>query len=148
MGVVSDIIRQEKDDTLSFGNYLSHDKLKKTLGGSKPGEDTYKCKTHNEITRFERNDKMLLETVPGSSIHNFREAGGCVSFDAEGLGSTQFTLELSPNTDYTIFMDGEPAGSTRSNQFGKLSFGRELGSMSIAIAVEKSQEIAKTTHNI
>jgi len=136
MAVVSEIIRIEPDNTLSFGNYLVADKQK--LGDFKLGGDTYKVKTHNELTRFERNDMMLLETVPGSAIHNFSMAEGNISFSAEGVGNTQFTVGLEPNSEYKVLADGVLVDTAKSGLSGKINFSKELSAESFShIKIEK-----------
>ena len=136
MAVVSEIIRIEPDNTLSFGNYLVTDKQK--LGDFRIGGDTYKVKTHNELTRFERNDVMILETVPGSVIHNFNMAGGSLSFAAEGTGSTRFTIGLEPDSEYKIFADGKLVDTAKSGISGKINFSEELSADSPQrIVIEK-----------
>ena len=137
MAVVNEIIRKEADDTLSFGNYLAADKQK--LGDFKLEGNTYKVKTHNELTRLERNDVMLLETVPGSTIHGFRQSSNEVEFSAEGNGNTQFTIGLEPETEYKVFADGSLVDTAKSGFSGKIIFSKELSSSSLRhIKIEKA----------
>ena len=63
MAVIEELIRQEDNGTISFGNHLMDEK-KKVLDFEVSG-DLYKIKTFKEITKLEKNGKMLLETVPG-----------------------------------------------------------------------------------
>jgi len=136
MAVVSEIIRVEADGTLSFGNYLATDKQK--LGDFKSGADTYKVKTHNELTRFERNDVMLLETVPGAAVHNFNLSEVRLEFNAEGTGNTRFTIGLAPDSEYNVFADGNLVDTTRSGISGKINFSKELSKDSLRhIVIEK-----------
>lgn len=69
MAVIEELIRQEDNGTISFGNHLMDEK-KKVLDFEVSG-DLYKIKTFKEITKLEKNGKMLLETVPGATVHNF-----------------------------------------------------------------------------
>ena len=69
MAVIEELIRQEDNGTISFGNHLMDEK-KKVLDFAVSG-DLYKIKTFKEITKLEKNGKMLLETVPGATVHNF-----------------------------------------------------------------------------
>ena len=136
MAVVNEIIRAESDNTLSFGNYLAADKQK--LGDFKLGADTYKVKTHSELTRCERNDVMLIETVPGSAIHNFDSGGGKLSFSAEGTGDTQFTIGLEPNSEYKVFAEGSLVDTAKSGISGKINFSKELNTEALlCIVIEK-----------
>ena len=69
MAVIEELIRQEDNGSISFGNYLMDEK-KKVLDFEVQG-DLYKVKTYREITKLEKNGKMLLETVPGATILHF-----------------------------------------------------------------------------
>ena len=129
MAVVSEIIRAEADNTLSFGNYLATDKQK--LSGFKLGTDTYKVKTHNELTRFERNDIMILETVPGSTIHSLSQSDDGLEFSAEGVGNTQFTVGLEPNSEYNVFAEDNLVDTAKSGISGKINFSKELSKDSL-----------------
>jgi len=136
MASINEIIRVEADNTLSFGNYLVAEKQKS--GDFKFNGHTYKVKTHNELTRLECDDKMILETVPGTAIHNFVDSGETLEFSAEGMGSTQFTFGLAPETEYNIFVDGELVGMAMSSLSGKISFGAELEADTLfCIKIEK-----------
>lgn len=66
MAVIEELIRQEENGTISFGNHLMDEK-KKVLDFEVNG-DLYKIKTFKEITKLEKNGKMLLETVPGQNL--------------------------------------------------------------------------------
>ena len=124
MAVINEIIRIEADNTISFGNYQVADKQK--INDFKFEGHTYKVRTHNELTRFERDDKMLLETVPGAAIHNFSSSDDGFEFSAEGDGNTQFTVGLEPGFEYIIFVDGNISGTASSGFSSKVNFGAEL----------------------
>ena len=66
MAVIEELIRKEDDGSISFGNYLMDEK-KKVLDFEVQG-DLYKVKTFKEITKLEKNGKMLLEAVPGATF--------------------------------------------------------------------------------
>ena len=73
MAVIEELIRLEDNGSISFGNYLMDEK-KKVLDFEVAG-NLYKVKTYKDITKLEKNGKMLLETVPGATIHNFDTGG-------------------------------------------------------------------------
>ncbi len=135
MAVIDEIIRVEDDNSLSFGNYSVSEKQKvnefKALG------DVYKVKTHNEITRLEKNGKLLIETVPGATIHKLTVSEKEVVFWAEGVDDTQITLELESDAIYKIVVDDVKLGKMKSNLSGKVSFSAELNSKAKQICVEK-----------
>ena len=124
MAVISEIIKQEPDGSISFGNHLARDKQKKD--GFDVSGDIYKVRTYKEVTRLEKNDVLLLESIPGCSVFNFRADGKNASFKAEGNGDTSLTVELTPETEYTICIDGECDMSCRANKSGKISFSTDL----------------------
>ena len=57
MSVIEELIRQEKNGTISFGNYLL-DSKKKVLDFEVKG-DLYKVKTFKENTKLEKKGKMI-----------------------------------------------------------------------------------------
>lgn len=134
MSVVNEILKSE-NNYLCFGNYLSVQKQK--LDNFEFNGDTYKVKTHNEITRLEKNGKMLLETVPGSTIHKFSMNENEISFEAEGFENTQITLELEPNQNYKLTVDDVVLSTSKANSFGKFSFSLTLTSALRSISIKK-----------
>ena len=103
MAAVKELIRNEANGTLSFGDYTLGEKTKKD--GFEFEGDLYKVKTFHEITRLEKNDIMVLETVPGATVHNFAVTEKGASFAVEGKEDVQITMELEPETEYKILID-------------------------------------------
>ncbi len=123
------------DSGLCFGDYSVKEKLK--VDGFEFNGDIYRVKTHNLITRLEKNGRLLLEAVPGAAIHNFFIDEKRVSFLAEGYNDTQITLELEPETEYTVFIDGFNTGKMKTNLSGKTSFGVELNDKKQEVEIKK-----------
>lgn len=123
MSVVKEIIKLENNN-LCFGNYLLEEKNK--VDNFVFGGDKYKVKTYNKITRLEKNDKLIMETIPGSAINNFSMNEKNIFFSAEGLDETQITFDLQANKNYEIEIDNVLIGTEKSNAFGKLSFSVSL----------------------
>lgn len=124
MSVVEELIREEGDGSLSFGNYELDTKTKKAdfpYDGA-----SYKIKTFKEITKLERNGTMVYESVPGSTVTNFKGDETALSFDVEAPGDLSFTVELTPDTVYKLEVDGTSAGSIQTNVGGKLNASVEL----------------------
>ncbi|HIT88196.1 MAG TPA: endosialidase [Candidatus Coprocola pullicola] len=124
MSVIEELIRQEKNGTISFGNYLL-DSKKKVLDFEVKG-DLYKVKTFQEITKLEKNGKMILEAVPGATIHNFDMTEKGVSFVVEAKEDLQLTLELEPDVEYKILVDNVNVGRINTNMTGKVNFSIEM----------------------
>lgn len=136
MAVIDETIRLEENNTLSFGNYSV--KEKKKVSDFKVAGDIYKIKTHDEVTRLEKNSKLVIETVPGAALHNFKMTEKETSFDIEGTGDTQITLELETDTNYKIYVDDVNLGRMKSNLSGKVSFSIELNSNTQKVKIDKN----------
>ena len=62
MAAVKELIRVEADGSISFGDYELAAKTK--LKDFNHQGDLYKVKTFREITKLERNDLFVYESVP------------------------------------------------------------------------------------
>ena len=63
MAVIEELIKEDADGTLSFGNYLLDTKTK--LSDFEYQGDIYKVKTFKEITKLEKNGLFVYESVLG-----------------------------------------------------------------------------------
>ena len=126
MTVIEGLIRTENDGSLSFGNYELDTKFK--VSDFEHFGDTYKVKTFKEITKLERNDLFVYESVPGTVVTNFKMNGDEVEFDVEGYEDTQIALGLEAEKEYRVYVDGVDVGSGETNLGGKLVLSVELGS--------------------
>ncbi len=136
MAAISELLRSEEDGSLSFGDYTLDAKTK--LDGFEHNGDLYKVKTFKEITRLEKNDSFLFESVPGTAVRNLTDTPEGVAFNIEGPEDVQVTLELRDNTKYAVVINGEEIGEIETNMSGKLTFGIELaGSDGAAVSVKK-----------
>ena len=82
--------------------------------------DMYKVKTYRDITKLEKNELFVYESVPGTSVFDFEETDVRTEFEVEGFEDTQITLELEEGSEYEITIDGESAGKMATNMGGKL----------------------------
>ncbi len=124
MPVIEELIRTEKDGTISFGNYKLGTKSK--LQDFEHDGDLYKVKTFYEITKLERNGLFVYESVPGTAVEKFTVSDDGVEFEVEGDKDAQLTVQLAEDTEYEVFVDGAAAGGMRTNMSGKLSASVEL----------------------
>lgn len=124
MATVKELLRAENDGTLSFGDYTLTSKTK--LDNYEFEGDIYKVKTFAEITKLEKNGLFVYESVPGSTVENFKETDSEVTFKVSAPEDVQFTLELEPESEYEVFLGGESAGKMATNLSGKLSVSVEL----------------------
>ncbi len=124
MATVKELLRAEEDGTLSFGDYTLASKTK--LDNFEFEGDIYKVKTFAEITKLEKNGMFVYESVPGSAVENFKETDSEVEFEVSAPEDVQFTLELEPDSEYEVFIDGTSAGKMATNLSGKLSVSIEL----------------------
>ena len=135
MSVVSEIIRLESDGTLSFGNYAVAEKQK--IEDFEAFGDLYKVKTHKQVTRLEKNGRLLLESVPGSAIYNFQMTEDTITFAVTGFEDTNITTELESETLYEIFIDEVSIGEMRTNVGGKITFSIELNEVGQYVKIKK-----------
>ena len=124
MLVVKDLIKEEKNGTISFGNYSLTEKSKKSDFEHKG--DLYKVKSFNEITRLEKNGAFVYESVPGTAVFNLEADDGKTEFTVAGKGDAQITLEFEAEKDYEVFVNDESLGVMKTNLGGKLTFSVEL----------------------
>lgn len=125
MARVEELLRTEKDGTISFGDYTLASKTK--LDNFEFEGDLYKVKTFSEITKLERNGMFVYESVPGSAVENFKATDIEVNFRISAPEDVNFTLELQPESEYEVLIGGASAGKMNTNLSGKLSVSVELG---------------------
>ena len=137
MAVINELIRTEADGSISFGNY---ELTKKSKVEDYPyNGDLLKVKTFNEITKLEKNGLFVYESVPGTTVLNFKETGDGMEFTVDGAEDAQITLELEEDTLYEIFLDGESTGAVQTGLGGKLSISVETANAdAIAVKVVKA----------
>ncbi|MCR5502161.1 MAG: endosialidase [Lachnospiraceae bacterium] len=124
MGVVAEVLRNESDGSVSFGDYSLSEKKK--VENFKSGTDVLKAKSFREITKLEKNDMFVYESVPGTSVFHFSEDKDGISFEVNGDRDAQITLGVAEETEYSVIVDGQDTGSVKTNLSGKLSFSVEL----------------------
>ena len=135
MAVIEGLIRIEDNGSISFGNYLLDKKTK--LDNVEYNGDIYKVKTYNEITKLERNGMFVYESVPGTTVHNYKMDDGVVTLSVEGNKDSQITLELEPSTEYKVYVDDVTIGSMKTNISGKLSLSVELADSAVGVRIVK-----------
>ena len=142
MPVIEELICIEQDGTISFGNYKLGQKAKKS--DFEYQGDMYKVKTYNEITKLERNDMFVYESVPGTAAEHFKVTDEDVEFAVEGSRDAQITIQLENDTDYEVYVDGAAVGSMKTNMSGKLSVSVELEEgVSVQVkAVKRAQNLS------
>lgn len=124
MAVVEQLLRSENDGTISFGNHKLIQKSK--LEDFEHAGDLYKVKTFQTMTKLEKNGMFVYESVPGTSVTNFKETQEGVTFSVEGDEDAQITVGLEEDTEYEVILAGETAGKMSTNLGGKLNVSVEL----------------------
>ena len=136
MATVKELLRAEDDGTLSFGDYTLASKTK--LDNFEFEGDLYKVKTFSEITKLEKNGMFVYESVPGSAVENFKLTDTEVAFQISASEDVQFTLELEPESEYEVLINGTSAGKMMTNLSGKLSVSTEVSEGdSVTVSVAK-----------
>ena len=134
MAAIKELLRAEENGTLSFGDYELAAKAK--LSDFPFQGDLYKVKTFREITKLEKNEMFVYESVPGTAVTGLSITGDEMSFTVEGPEDAQITVELEADTEYEIFIDNAGTGVMKTNLGGKLSFSAELsGSGSVSVRI-------------
>ena len=116
MAVVNELIRKEEDGTLSFGNFEFDTKQK--LSDFEYEGDLYKVKTFKEITKLEKNGLFIYESVPGTAVNNMKADDTEIKFNVEGWEDSSVTLELEPEQEYEVLIDGTNIGKMKTNLGG------------------------------
>lgn len=125
MGIIEEGIVVNSDNTLSFGNYEATSKVK--IDDFKVGNDTYKLRTYNEVTRLTKNHTLVFESVPGATVHDFNFSEQKITFTLEGDKDVQVTLELTPHSTYKVTLDSVLVDEAKANAIsGKINFSLAL----------------------
>ncbi len=136
MAVVKDLIKVESDGSLSFGDYTLEAKGK--LEDFKYNGDVYSVKTYKPMTKFKRNDMLVYESVPGTSVNNLVEDEEKLEFLVSGEGDAQITVGLEENTEYDVNIAGTDLGKMSTNMSGKLSLSIDLqGKGEVKVVIKK-----------
>lgn len=124
MAYVEEMLRNETDGTVSFGNHSLSEKKK--VENFKSGNDLLKVKTYKELTKLEKNDMFVYESEPGTSVFNFSQTDNGVCFNVCGDEDAQITVGLNEDTEYAVYINDVNTGKMKTNLSGKLSLSVEL----------------------
>lgn len=135
MAVVEELLRSEGEGAISFGNHKLEKKAK--LEDFECGGDLLKVKTYKTMTKLEKNGMFVYESVPGTSVTDFKETQDGINFNVEGDEDAQITVGLQDETEYEVFINNESIGKMRTNLGGKLNLSVELagvGEVNVRVA--------------
>ena len=135
MAAVKELIRNEANGTLSFGDYTLSEKTKKD--GFEFEGDLYKVKTFHEITKLEKNGVFVYESVPGTAVENFKVSDNVVTFRVSGAENAQITVGLEPEAEYVVYMNDINVGDMTTNISTKLSISAELEKEDVEVKIIK-----------
>ena len=136
MAIVKELLRTEEDGRLSFGDYTLASKTK--LDNFEFEGDLYKVKTRSENTKLDTNGLFVYDPVPGSAVETYKLTATEVAFQISAPEDVQFTLELEPESEYEVLLDGVSAGKMTTNLSGKLSVSVEISEgEAVDVKVEK-----------
>lgn len=136
MAVVAELLRAENSGAISFGNHKLEEKAK--LEDFEFGGDLLKVKTYKTMTKLEKNGMFVYESVPGTSVNEFKETADGISFRVEGDEDAQLTVGLQDETEYEVFINEESIGKMCTNLGGKLNLSVELaGAGEVSVKVVK-----------
>lgn len=138
MGVIEKGMITNEDGSISFGNYETTEKVK--IDQYMVGEDEYKLRSYNQVTRLSKNNVLIFESVPGVTVHNFKFTKNNIEFSLEGNKDVQLTLELEPLTTYKIILNGKLVDEQEANAIsGKINFSLELADGTGNVTIEKTK---------
>ena len=123
--MVKDLITENADGSVSFGDYELDTKAKKS--DFEVRGDRYKVKTFRESTRLECNDALVYESEPGTAVHDFVRTEEGVSFRVECPQDCQVVLGLTDEATYRVVVDGRDTGMMGTGRGGKLVLSVEVG---------------------
>ena len=124
MAEVTQLLFEETDGSLSFGNHTLEEKAK--VEDFKYKGDLLKVKTYKTMTKLEKNGLFVYESVPGTSVSHFVENAEGVSFSVLGNEDAQITVGLEDGQEYSVSVNGQDYGVVRANLSGKLNIGVEF----------------------
>lgn len=124
MTSIKELLRAEEDGSISFGDYELAQKTKKS--DFEFQGDVYKVKTFKEITKLERNDTFVYESVPGTAVTEYSETETGVVFTVSGPEDAQITLGMEDDTIYRVILNDSNIGNIKTSLGGKLSFSVKL----------------------
>lgn len=129
------LISSSENGLLNFGDYQSVEKQKQE--GFEHDGAVYRLKSHNEITRLEKNSYFLYESVPGTVVTDFKLAEQEISFTVHGVEPVQVTLGLAPSVEYRLLINSTQVGKVQANASGKISFSLNFDSGAQSVRMER-----------
>lgn len=136
MAGTSELIKVENTNTLSFGNFELNEKAK--VDNFEVEGDLYKLKTFKTMTKLEKNGRLLYESVPGTSVEDFKLTEKTLSFKVVGKEDAQITVELESEEAYKLFIDDVLVGKINANVAGKLTFNSEFANGPQTVKITKA----------
>lgn len=135
MAGISELIRIEDDNSLSFGNHLMESKRK--IQDFDVEGDIYKVKTYSAMTKLEKNGRLLYDSVPGTTVFNMIMDEKGINFEVEGIEDAQITVELEVKQEYKIFIEDVQVGRITTGLAGKIGFSVDFASGNQRISIKK-----------
>lgn len=137
MAVIRNLIQTEADGSISFGDYELP--AKKKLSDYEHGGNLYKVKTYAGITRLERNEMFVYESVPGTAVSHLHYTDKGMEFSVEGPKDAQITVEGESGAFYNVYINDEAHDPQKASLGGKISFSVELANFEkVAVRIEKA----------
>jgi hypothetical protein len=137
MAGIIELIEVNDNGIISFGNHLLDEKKKKD--DFEVDGDIYKIKTFKTMTKLEKNGRLLYESVPGTTAHDFKLEESLLTFSVEGVEDAQITVELEPEQEYKIYISEVQVGKMKSNLAGKLNLSVDFCSGVQKVRIQKVQ---------
>lgn len=124
-----------KGNALNFGNYEVKEKIKINDFGHEGA--MYNLRSYSEANRLEKNNELLLETIPGSFVYDFvQDESNCKFGIKSNASNVQITLGLLPEVSYELAINGK-SEHIKANIGGKVSFSVEILPEGSSVVVSK-----------
>ena len=127
----------KKLGTVSADNLVAGTDPALRIGTGKLRKNTGELKRGTVLAKSSKDGTLVLETVPGATVHNFKVGDKVITFSMEGNGGTQVTLELEPGFHYSVYVDDVNLGKIKANLSGKINFSVELSERPQDVKIEK-----------
>ena len=118
------LIHVEDTGSLGFGDHSLATKSK--VSDFSHQGDLYKVKSFFEITKLERNGLFAYESVPGSTVSDYRLTNKGIEFKVMAKGDCQITLGVEEDKEYELRINEDHIRDVRTGVGGKFSFVIEL----------------------
>lgn len=112
------LIEINEQSNLNFGDYTLSEKSKENIIYN---EYEYKLKTFKDVTRLERDELLIYESVPGTYVENFSYKSDEISFMVSGNDTASIIIGVNQDSNFSLTIDDKFYPETVCISPGKLN---------------------------